>query len=358
MLGVSAMTNSTVTADAQLAQSIPNAPVEPEVSDIIIIGAGPTGLFAAYYAGFREMKTRILDALPEAGGQLQVLYPEKFIFDVPGYPQVLARDLANELVAQAMRYKPEMLLGLRAQEVKRNPDGTYTVTTDKAAFLTKSILITAGVGSFSPNKLNILNQEKFEGKGIYYFVKRKDFFKDKKLLIVGGGDSAVDWALNLKDVTSSILLIHRRDQFRAHEQSVKELYSSPGITVRTYTELKSVDGDESGLKSGVIFDNRTKKEESIEVDCILINIGFKANLGPISTWGLEMENRAIKVNGRMETNLPGVFAAGDIASPVDSVKLNLIVTGFAQAAIAINIAKKYIDPKAQLFPGHSSEKSG
>ncbi|HKW04188.1 MAG TPA: NAD(P)/FAD-dependent oxidoreductase [Nitrososphaerales archaeon] len=332
-------------------------PINPETSDIIIIGAGPTGLFASYYAGFREMKTRVLDALPEAGGQLQVLYPEKFIFDVPGYPKVLARDLANELLTQAMSYKPEILLGVRAQTVKRNGDGTFTVSTEKEAFVTKSILITAGVGSFSPNKLNILNQEKFEGRGIYYFVKRKDFFKDKRLLIVGGGDSAVDWALNLKDVTRSILLIHRRDQFRAHEQSVKELYSSPGVTVKTFTELKSVDGDDFGLKSAMIYENKTLKDEKIDVDCILINIGFKANLGPISTWGLEMENRAIKVNGRMETNIPGIFAAGDIASPSDSVKLNLIVTGFAQAAIAINIAKKYIDPKAQLFPGHSSEKS-
>ncbi len=339
-------------------QSTPNVPIDPQASDIIIIGAGPTGLFAAYYAGFREMKTRVLDALPEAGGQLQVLYPEKFIFDVPGYPQVLARDLANQLVDQAMRYKPTMLLGVRAVELRRNQDGTYTVITEKAGYVTKSVLITAGVGSFSPNRLNIMNQEKFEGNGIYYFVKHKDFFKDKKLLIVGGGDSAVDWALNLKEVTRSIILIHRRDQFRAHEQSVKELYSSPGITVKTYTELKSVDGDKSTLKSAVIFDNRTMKEEDIEVDCILINIGFKANLGPIATWGLEMENRAIKVSGRMETNLPGVYAAGDIASPVDSVKLNLIVTGFAQAAIAVNIAKKHIDPKAQLFPGHSSEKSG
>src|SRR5487761_1468239 len=333
-------------------------PMDPQVSDLLIIGAGPCGLFAAYYSGFREMRTIILDALAEAGGQLAVLYPEKYIFDVPGYPEILARDLVAQLVAQASRYGPKMILGERATDLVKNADGTFTIFTEKKGYTTKAVLITAGVGSFSPNRLNIENQEKYEGNGIYYFVKQKDFFKDKNLLIVGGGDSAVDWALNLKEVTRSIVLIHRRDQFRAHEQSVKELYSSPGISVRTFTELKSVDGDEASIKSAVIFDNRTMKEENIEVDCILINIGFKANLGPIATWGLEMENRAIKVNGKMETNLPGVFAAGDIASPVDSVKLNLIVTGFAQAAIAVNIAKKYIDPKAQLFPGHSSEKSG
>lgn len=350
--------NPTVIVQPQTqSQTHLSLPVDPELSDLLIIGAGPCGLFAAYYSGFREMKTRILDALPEAGGQLAVLYPEKYIFDVPGYPEILARDLVAQLVAQASRYSPQMLLGERATDLVRNSDGTYTVFTEKKGYSTKAVLVTAGVGSFSPNRLNIQNQEKFEGNGIYYFVKHKSFFKDKNLLIVGGGDSAVDWALNLKDVTKSIILIHRRDQFRAHEQSVKEIYSSPQITVRTFTELKAVSGDDSNLKQAVIFDNRTNKEEAIPVDCILINIGFKANLGPIANWGLQMENRAIKVNGRMETNLPGIFAAGDIASQSDSVKLNLIATGFAQAALAVNVAKKYVDPKAQLFPGHSSEKS-
>ncbi len=328
-----------------------------ELQDILIIGAGPCGLFASYYAGFREMKTTIVDALPEAGGQLAVLYPEKFIYDVPGYPQVLARDLVSSLVKQATAYSPTMVLDERTIELKKNGDGTFTVRTDKNTYYTKSVLITAGVGSFSPNKLNVPNQEKYDGNGIYYFVKQKEFFRDKNLLIVGGGDSAIDWALNLKDVTRSITLIHRRDQFRAHEQSVQELYNSPGITVKTFHELKSINGN-GQIRQAVIYDNRTLKEELIDVDCILVNIGFKANLGPIATWGLEMENRAIKINGKMETNIPGVFAAGDVAMPNEGVKLNLIATGFAQAAIAVNVAKKFVEPKAQLFPGHSSEKSG
>jgi len=322
--------------------------------DICIIGAGPTGLFASYYAGFREMNTAIVDAIPEPGGQLAVLYPEKFIFDVPGYPQILARDLVKSLYEQATRYKPALFLGERATDLKRNQDNTLSITTDKRTISARSVLITAGVGSFSPNKLNIVNQEQFEGNGIFYFVGRKDYFAGKDLLIVGGGDSAIDWALNLKSVAKSVTLIHRRDQFRAHEHSVKELYSSIGVSVKTFTELKSVFGD-GKLQGAVIFDNRSNIEEKIHVDCILINIGFKANLGPIATWGLEMENRAIKTNGHMETNLAGVYAAGDIASLEGSLKLNLIVTGFAQAALAVNVAKKYIDPKAQLFPGHSSE---
>ena len=300
------------------------------------------------------MKNAIVDAIPEPGGQLAVLYPEKYIFDVPGYPQILARDLVKSLFEQATRYNPTLYLGERATDLKRNSDNTISVITDKREIVAKSVLITAGVGSFSPNKLEIENQEKFEGNGIFYFVGSKDYFRGKDLMIVGGGDSAVDWALNLKGVTKSITLVHRRDQFRAHEQSVKELYTSPEITVKTFTELKSVFGDE-GLEGALIWDNRTRKEETIHVDCILINIGFKANLGPIATWGLEMENRAIKTNGQMETNIQGVYAAGDIASPADSVKLNLIVTGFAQAALAVNLAKRYVDPKAQLFPGHSSE---
>jgi ferredoxin/flavodoxin---NADP+ reductase len=347
-------------ADQETTQASPgssNLPLDSEIADLTIVGAGPCGLFAAYYAGFREMKTRILDALPEAGGQLTVLYPEKYIFDVPGYPQILARDLVAQLVAQAMRYNPKMVLGERAQQLTRNPDGTYILETDKGRYPTKAILITAGVGSFSPNKLTIPDQEKYEDHGIYYFVKKKDFFRDKNLLIVGGGDSAVDWALNLKDVTRSITLIHRRDQFRAHEQSVKELYSSPQIKVRTFTELKAVGGEDGALKTATLIENKTQKTDTIPVECILVNIGFKANLGPIANWGLEMENRAIKVNGRMETSRPGIFAAGDIAAQTDSVKLNLIATGFAQSALAVNIAKKYVDPKAQLFPGHSSEKS-
>jgi ferredoxin/flavodoxin---NADP+ reductase len=342
---------------AEATQVLSPKPLEGLIFDVAIIGAGPAGLFASYYSGFREMKTVLLDALPEAGGQLAVLYPEKTIFDVPGYPQILARDLVTSLIEQARRYEPTFLLGERADDLKRGEDGIFSITTEKRVVKSRSVLITAGVGSFSPNKLNIVNQEKYDGNGIYYFVKQKEFFRDKNLLIVGGGDSAVDWALNLKEVVKSMVLIHRRDQFRAHEQSVKELYNSPGISVRTFTELKQVDGNESNLKSAIIYENRSSKEETIPVDCILINIGFKANLGPIANWGLVMENRAIKINGRMETNIPGVFAAGDIASPTESVKLNLIATGFAQAALAVNVAKKYVDPKAQLFPGHSSEKS-
>jgi thioredoxin reductase (NADPH) len=189
---------------------------------------------------------------------------------------------------------------------------------------------------------------------VYYFVKDKSIFKDKRLLIVGGGDSAVDWALNIKDVARKITLVHRRDVFRAHETSVMELMKS-NIEIRLFYEVRSVTGDGSKLTQAVVFDNRTQAETVLDVDVILVNIGFRADLGPIKDWGLQIDGREVRTNGKMETNIPGVYVAGDIAGPHDGVKLNLIATGYAQAALAVNVAKAYVDPNSKIFPGHSSE---
>jgi thioredoxin reductase (NADPH) len=189
---------------------------------------------------------------------------------------------------------------------------------------------------------------------VYYFVKDKNIFKDKRLLIVGGGDSAVDWALNIKDVARKITLVHRRDVFRAHETSVMELMKS-NIEIRLFYEVRSVTGDGSKLTQAVVFDNRTQAETVLDVDAILVNIGFRADLGPIKDWGLQIDGREVRTNGKMETNIPGVYVAGDIAGPHDGVKLNLIATGYAQAALAVNVAKAYVDPNSKIFPGHSSE---
>lgn len=327
---------------------------ESEVYDITIIGAGPAGLFGAFYAGMRQMKTKVLDALEQPGGQLAVLYPEKYVYDCPGFPKILAKDLVKNLVEQAMRFNPTMVLGERVVTLERK-DGMYKLGTEKGTeHLTKTVLITAGVGAFSPNRLDAPGVAEYENRGVYYFVKDKSIFKDKRILIVGGGDSAVDWALNMVGWAKSITLIHRRDQFRAHEQSVAELMRSP-VAVKVFYEVKRVLGDGNTVRSAVIFDNRTKQETEIDVDAILINIGFRADLGPIKNWGLVIEGREIKTNGRMETNLPGVYAAGDIAAQDDTVKLNLIATAFAQAAIAVNVAKNFVDPSSRVFPGHSSE---
>jgi thioredoxin reductase len=326
------------------------------VYDITIIGAGPIGLFSVFYAGMRQMKTKIIEALPEMGGQLAVLYPEKFIYDVPGFPKIQAKDLVKGLVEQATQWGPTVCLEERVQTLhfsEAGEDDLMVLRTNKGAHYTRTLLIAAGIGAFVPNKLQNETIEEFEGRGVFYFVKDKGPLRNKRVLVVGGGDSAVDWALNLKDWASHVTLVHRRDSFRAHEASVVELRGSP-VDVRTQYEVEKVHGD--GQVRGVtIFNNQTGEKEYLEVDYVLMNLGFKADLGPIKEWGLQREKRYLLVDNRQQTTIPGVFAAGDVCVQPDVEPLNLITTGFAQAAVAVNYAKRYIDPQARVFPGHSSE---
>jgi thioredoxin reductase len=327
-----------------------------EVFDITIIGAGPTGLFGAFYSGMRQMKTKIIEALPEMGGQLAVLYPEKYIYDVPGFPKILAKDLVRGLIDQAIQWGPEVCLEQRVQTLhfgEAGEDEFMVLRTDKEVHYTRTLLIAAGIGAFSPNKLKNETIEEFEGRGIFYFVKDKAPLLNKRVLVVGGGDSAVDWALNLKDWASSVTLIHRRDTFRAHEANVVELLNSP-VDVKLYYELDRVHGD-GRIEGATIFNNQTGEKEYLGVDFVLMNLGFKADLGPIKAWGLQREKRYLVVDKRQMTDYPGVFAAGDVSVQNDVEPLNLITTGFAQAAVAVNYAKQYTDPKARVFPGHSSE---
>ena len=328
-----------------------------EIYDVTIIGAGPTGLFAAFYAGLRELRTKIIEALPEPGGQLAVLYPEKLIYDVPGHAKILAKDLVKQLLEQLHLFEPTFVFGQRSDILQRqvvNGEEVWRVGTVEAPHYSRTVIITAGIGAFVPNKLDRPGTTEFEGDGVFYFVKDKRKFRGKKLLIIGGGDTAVDWCLNLKDWAKEITLIHRRDEFRAHEASLANLRASE-IPIHTYWELKRIHGEDR-VRGVTIYESRTGEERELEVDAVLINIGFKAALGPIESWGLEMRGpRHLRTNGFMETNLPGVFAAGDIAAVDGGEPLNLIVTGFGQAAIAANAARRSIDPKARLFPGHSSE---
>jgi len=325
------------------------------VYDLTIIGAGPSGLFGSFYAGLRELRTKIFDVLPQVGGQLAVLYPEKFIYDVPGHPKVLAKDLVKLLEEQALQWKPTMCLGQRVTDLRRRQDGVLELDAGGTTHLSKTVIITAGVGAFTANKLTLENIGRFENRGVYYFVQDKTLFRGKRLLIIGGGDSAVDWALNLKDYARQVTLIHRRDQFRAAPASLTELMHS-SVNVQTFHEIKNITG-ENRIEHAVIFDNRTHEETMLDVDAVLLNLGFKADLGPIKNWGLElMGTRYIKVNARMETSIPGVYAAGDIAAQPDVEPVNLIATGFAQATLAVNVAVTHINPQAKVFPGHSSER--
>lgn len=335
-----------------------------QVFDMIIIGAGPTGLFGAFYAGLREMTVKVIDALHQPGGQLIALYPEKVIFDAPGFPDIPSKELVSRLVKQAAQWNPSMALGEIASNLQRVPvpggepnDTCWAVDTDKARHYSKTVLICAGIGAFEPVKLKNETVERFEGRGVEYLVKDLNAYAGLRVLIVGGGDSAVDWALALEPIASHVTMIHRREGFRAHDASVDALNASR-VDVRIFHELARLEGKDT-LERAVIFDNRTKEETAIDIDAAILALGFKADLGPIRSWGLEtIGRRYIKVNPRMETNLPGVYAAGDVAAQEDVDPLNLIVVGYGGVTVAVNYAYTVVRPGGKVFPGHSSEKSG
>lgn len=319
--------------------------------DVTIIGGGPCGLFASFYAGLRGMSVRIIDSLPELGGQLTALYPEKYVFDMPGFPKVLAKDLARDLIEQGTQFEPELVLEETAQSIEQTEYG-YVITTASGKRLpTKTVIVSAGAGAFQPTKLGVEREEEMVGAGIHYGVRDKSVFKGKRLAIVGGGDSAFDWCLNLMDTADHMMLIHRRDVFRAHEDSVEKVKESR-VEMKLWYAVKELHGN--GSLTGVTVENtQTKETEHLECDHLIVNIGFKSSLGPLKDWGFEIVKNQIVVNDRYETNLPGVFAVGDVCS-FDG-KLKLIATGVGEAATAVCFAKTYLDPTAKLFPGHSSD---
>lgn len=324
-----------------------------EVFDITIIGGGPVGLFGAFYAGLRGMKTKIIEALPQLGGQPAALYPEKYIFDVAGYQAVLAKDLTAELVKQALQFNPTVVLGQEVLDLQREGD-VWKLTTATDQHFSKTVVITVGMGAFSPKKLPLERLEHFEnGRGVEYTVLNLDDYRDKRVLVVGGGDSAVDWANMLEPVAASVMIVHRRDKFRAHEASVAQMNDS-SVIVKTPFEVKQLLGTER-LEAVTIYHNKTKEEETIAVDACIFSLGFTPDLSKVSRWGLELANDAIPVkNFKMETNLPGVFAAGDIATYDGKIKL--IATGFGEVANAVNYAVTIVDPSARANPGHSTSR--
>lgn len=321
--------------------------------DINIIGGGPTGLFAAFYAGMRGATVRVIDSLPELGGQLMALYPEKYIYDVGGFPSITGKALARNLIEQGTQFDPEIHLEEQVRELERDAEG-FVLHTDQAAYPSRTVLIAAGKGAFAPRILECPGYEELLGKGVEYHVRDPAAYEGQRVLIVGGGDSAVDWALDLKDRTRALTLIHRRKGFRAHAQSMNLLdqaVAAGTIDMLTFREVREIHG--AGHVTGVtIFDNRTDEDRLLEVDAVLALIGFRPDLGPLADWGLELERNTIRVGSSMETNIPGVFAAGDIAHYEG--KLELIATGFAEAAVAVNHAVHHIDPEARVNPGHST----
>lgn len=322
---------------------------EREIFDITIIGGGPTGLFASFYGGMRKMKVKILDSLPQLGGQLTELYPDKFIYDVGGFSKVLAKDLVDNLVVQANYGDPAICLEETVTAAQRSDDH-FIIQTDKGLHYTKAILLTAGVGAFQPRKIGVEGSEQFEGKTLHYGVKDLAMFHNKKVVVLGGGDSAVDWAMMLEDVASHVTLSHRREKMTAHEANIDTLMTSK-VEVKKPYGVKELVGENGEIRELVLID-KEGNEERLEVDHVIVNYGNITSLGPIKEWGLEMEKNAVIVNSKMETSIPGIYAAGDIATYDGKVKL--IAVGFGEAPTAINNAKAYLDPKSKVQPLHST----
>jgi thioredoxin reductase len=330
---------------------------EQEIKDISIIGGGPTGLFAAFYAGMRGASARIIDALPALGGQLMALYPEKYIFDVAGFPKILAKDLIRDMATQGLQFGAtthlgEVVTGLR--RVENGDESHFVLETSADMYPSRTIIIAAGIGAFEARKLGVEGEDEYEEKGLYFKVLDPRQFQGQRVLLVGGGDSAFDWAVNLQGIAKSVMLIHRRDGFRAHAATinqVQELHRDKRCELRTFWEVKTLHGN-GRLEGVTIFNNKTKEEERLAIDAVIPLLGFHSDLGAIKDWGLDTEKADIKVDRVMSTNVPGIYAAGDVASYPG--KLKLIATGAGEACTAVNNAVHYINPKAKVNPGHSS----
>jgi len=333
-----------------------------EVRDITIIGAGPVGLSTAFWAGMREASARIIDSLPDIGGQLTTLYPEKWIFDVPGHPRVLAKDLVESLRAQALeQFDVPVHLETTAETIAWEPDpdaperSLVVLRTSAGELRSRAVIVAGGHGAFEPKRLPGYDMAPWEGRGAHYLVGDKSEFAGKRVMIIGGGDSACDWVVNLLDVADRITLVHRREGFRAHEVTVNQVLEAAQagrIDVRVPFQISDVAGD--GRIERVTIFHSDDEDEVLEVGCdaVLLQLGFKTALGPLKEWGFAIDKGAIVVDQVMRTSLEGVWACGDITT-FDG-KLKLIATGFSEAAIAVAQAVHHIRPDTKLQPKYST----
>lgn len=318
--------------------------------DLIIVGAGPTGLFATYYAGFRGLSVALVDALPELGGQITAMYPEKDILDVAGFPVVKGRDLVEGLVEQAATAHPTYHLGREAKTLDHREDGVTLTLDDGTELLGKAMIVTAGIGKFTPRPLPAADG--WVGRGVEFFVPSLAPYAGKDVTIVGGGDSAFDWALHLEPIANSVALVHRREGFRAHERTVERVRNS-SVDMILKAQVTKVIGESTVEALEITVDG----QEPVTRPCqaVVAALGFVADLGALQTWGIGTDKRHVVVDSSMRTNLERVFAAGDITEYPGKVRL--IAVGFGEAATAVNNVAVVIDPSAHVFPGHSSEGS-
>lgn len=327
-----------------------------DIKDITIIGGGPTGIFALFYAGMRRATAQIVDALPELGGQLTALYPEKYIFDVAGYPKVLAKDLVKALAEQARQFAQPIHLSHRVVGLEEE-DGHFVLVTDKDRFPTRSIVIAAGIGAFSPRRLPQPCAQPWYGRGIYDVVTDPEAFRGKRVIIIGGGDTAFDWGTQLIGRAERVTIVHRSDRFRAHGATVAQYQAAVeagAAGLFTFHELHDITCEASSdtFTHVHLRDVKAKTTRELNADVLLPMLGFVSDIGPLAEWGLTLEKEEIIVNSQMETGRAGIYAAGDVTTYPG--KLKLIATGFAEAATAVNQAVHWIYPEKKVAPGHSS----
>ena len=328
--------------------------MEHEIKDVTILGAGPTGLFALFYCGMRGASAQVIDALSQSGGQLTALYPEKYIFDVAGFPKILAKDLVQSLEDQAAQFGEPVHLNQHVTGLEEH-DGHFVLVTETDRFPTRSLVLAAGIGAFSPRRLPQPVAEPWYGKGIQDRVLDPEQFRGKRVIIIGGGDSAFDWAQQLRGTAEAISLVHRSDRFRAHAATVADVLASvdEGSTkLFAFHELHDIHSAGDYFDSVTLRHVKSKELSRVECDVILPMLGFVSDLGPLNEWGLQLVNDEIIVNSQMETGHAGIYAAGDICAYPG--KLKLIATGFAEAATAVNQAIHFIYPDKKVAPGHSS----
>ncbi|WP_272151979.1 NAD(P)/FAD-dependent oxidoreductase [Tenacibaculum aiptasiae] len=315
-------------------------------TDILIIGAGPTGLFTVFEAGLLKLKCHLIDALPQPGGQCSEIYPKKPIYDIPAYPEILAGDLTKNLLEQIKQFEPGFTLGERADTIEKQENGTFIVTTNKGTkHHAPVVAIAGGLGSFEPRKPPIPNISNYEDKGVAYIIREPEIYRNKKVVIAGGGDSALDWAIYLADIASEVTLVHRRNEFRGALDSVErvqELKDIGKIHLITPAEIKEVYGDEH--VNAVQIVEKGKEPYTYETDHFIPLFGLSPKLGPIANWGLEIEKNAIKVNNALDyqTNIPGIYAIGDVNTYPG--KLKLILCGFHEATLMCQSAFQRIHP--------------
>lgn len=322
----------------------------PSLDDIAIIGGGPVGLFGLYHTNLRQLRARLFDSLPEPGGQVTALYPEKFIYDVGGFPKVTGRELIERLAEQSVRDSASVNLGEKVTDLA--PAGeNWLLTTHTGIYEARSVVITAGLGAFNPKKIGVPGEEEFQGRGVRYFVRSVEELYGKRILVVGGGDSAVDWA-NTFAGRSEVRVIHKLPRWQAHEESV-ELMRRSGIWIGQPWELREIQGH-GRVEAAVIGEVGSDSCETVAVDEILVCIGFSTDLGPIKGWGLPIRAGQIEVGWQMKTPLPGVFAAGDVVTYPGKTKL--IALGFGEVAMAVDAAVHHLFPDKRITTMHSSDR--